>query len=119
MALREREIGWPTGAVRLDARGSSGCQSRRSCDSLAVLAAKGFHRAMVPLMRLALRMSFRRVVVLHAERVPRQGAVLLVANHPSTWTDVLLLDAVFGRRFHFLADEEQFHPWTRRVLLDL
>jgi len=119
MAQREVEIGRPTGAVRLDARGSSGCQSRRGHDSLAVLAAKGFHRGMVPLMQLALRICFRRVRVLHAERVPRQGAVLLVANHPSTWTDVLLLDAVLGRRFHFLAHGEQFHPWPRKILLDL
>ncbi len=81
--------------------------------------ANGFYRAMVPIMRLALALSFRRVRVLHDERVPRRGAVLLAANHPSTWTDVLLLDVAFGRRFHFLAQEEQFHPWPRKILLRL
>lgn len=96
-----------------------GCQSRVDHDGLAGTAVRGFHRGMVPLMRLALAVSFRRIRVRNAGRMPREGAVLLLANHPSTWTDVVLLDSLLGRRFHFLAQEEQFHPWPRGLLLRL
>ncbi len=119
MAQRGSEIGGYSNAADRAAFGSSGCQRGMERDGLAVLAARKFHQAMVPLTRLALAANFRHIHVLHAERMPREGAVLLVANHPSTWTDVVLLDAVLGRRFHFLAHEEQFHPWPRGVLLEL
>ena len=119
MAQRGSEMDRRPKMAGRDRSAPSGCQSRMKRDGLAVVGAKRFHRAMVPIMRLAVEMNFRRIRVLHAERMPREGAVLLVANHPSTWTDVVLLDAVLGRRFHFLAQEEQFHPWPRKILLKL
>jgi 1-acyl-sn-glycerol-3-phosphate acyltransferase len=97
----------------------SACHRRAGHDGLAVLVAKGVYRAVLPLMRLVLAVAFARVRVLHGERLPREGGVLLVANHPSTWTDVVLLDAALGRGFHFLAQEEQFRPWPRGILLRL
>ncbi len=85
--------------------------------AVKVQTAMGFYLAMVPVMRLALAANFRRVRALRDHTLPRVGAVLVVANHPSTWTDVLLLDAVLGRRLHFLAKDDQFWPWPRKVLL--
>ncbi|HET9950281.1 MAG TPA: 1-acyl-sn-glycerol-3-phosphate acyltransferase [Candidatus Eisenbacteria bacterium] len=60
---------------------------------------------------------FRHVTVVGRERFPRRGATLLVSNHPSTWSDVLLLYGMLGRRFHFLAEPGQFHPWPRALLI--
>lgn len=71
------------------------------------------------LMRMLVAIYFRRVRVRHAQRFPRRGAAILVANHPSTWTDVLLLDVALGRRLHFLAHQKLFRPAPRRWILRL
>jgi 1-acyl-sn-glycerol-3-phosphate acyltransferase len=75
--------------------------------------------AIRPMMQAALAVHFRAVHVTHRERFPGNGAVLVVANHPSTWADALVLDAVFGRRLHFLAESGQFRPWPRAALIRL
>jgi 1-acyl-sn-glycerol-3-phosphate acyltransferase len=71
------------------------------------------------LLRLLVAIHFRCVRVRHARRFPRFGPALLVANHPSTWTDVLLLDVALGRRLHFLARHQLFRPAPRRWILRL
>ncbi len=71
------------------------------------------------LMRAAVRVYFRRLRVRHGERFPRQGPVLLVANHPAMWTDVLVLDVALGRKLHFLAQGELFRLAARGFLLEL
>ena len=119
MPQRESEISRSSNAVGRDGLGWRDCQYGAGRDGLAGPVAWGIHRGMIPLMRLALALSFKHVRVRHGERMPRTGAILLVANHPSTWTDVVLLDSLLGRRLHFLAQDEQFHPWPRRVLLEL
>ena len=83
-----------------------------------ILIAAGF--AVVNLlMRAAVRVYFRRLRVLHRARFPRHGAVLLVANHPAMWTDVLVLDVALRRKLHFLAQGELFRPAARGLLLEL
>jgi 1-acyl-sn-glycerol-3-phosphate acyltransferase len=82
------------------------------------LIAAGF--ALVSLaMRAAVRVYFRRLHVRHLARFPRRGPVLLVANHPAMWTDVLVLDVALGRKLHFLAQGELFRPALRGLLLEL
>jgi 1-acyl-sn-glycerol-3-phosphate acyltransferase len=53
-----------------------------------------------------------------AERVPRQGSLLVVANHTSNWDPMLLAIAV-PRPLAYLAKEELFHPapwgWALRA----
>src|SRR5947209_8121995 len=85
--------------------------SRRLLPTLGERLQDALYAAIRPLMRVALAVHFRTVHVSHRERFPENGAVLLVANHPSTWADVLVLYEVFGRRFHFIAESRQFHPW--------
>ena len=71
------------------------------------------------LMEVVSRVYFHRVTTVHHERFPARGPVLVVANHPAAWTDVLVLDVALDRKLHFLAHEPLFRPWPRRMLLAL
>ena len=82
------------------------------------LAGVGF-AALSLVIRAAIRAYFGRVRVFDADRVPRRGAVLLVANHPAMWTDVLVLDVAARRKLHFLAQGQLFHPAARAAILRL
>jgi len=60
---------------------------------------------------------FRSVDVRHAERVPRQGPVLLCINHPNNLIDSLLVGAVIDRKVHYLATAALFrNPLMGRFL---
>ena len=81
-------------------------------------------RAAAPLYRFgrtvlgtAARVYFRRIEVRHAERVPRRGALLVVANHPASFTDVVVLALAIPRHLHFLAMAPIFKPWIRGLAL--
>ncbi len=71
------------------------------------------------LMEAVVRVYFRRLETISRDRFPAHGAVLVVANHPAAWTDVLVLDVAFHRELHFLAHEALFHPWIRGLFLKL
>jgi 1-acyl-sn-glycerol-3-phosphate acyltransferase len=60
---------------------------------------------------------FRRVEVRDADRLPRAGPVLIVANHPAGMTDAVVLATRFHRPVHFLAMAPLFRPWLRGVLM--
>ena len=60
------------------------------------------------LCRLALRAFFRRIEVAGAERLPAAGPVILVANHPSSLVDPMVLLAVVRRPVCFLSKEPMF-----------
>lgn len=51
---------------------------------------------------------FERVEVLHGERVPRTGPVLLCINHPNNLIDSLLVASVLARQVHYLATGSLF-----------
>src|SRR5512143_2827662 len=72
---------------------------------------------LMALMRAITLVHFRRDHVFGHERFPRRGPTLVVANHPSTWTDVVVLDVLLGRRMHYLALEELFRAWPGSMLL--
>ena len=60
---------------------------------------------------------FRSVDVRHADRVPRQGPVLLCINHPNNFIDSLLVGAVVSRKVHYLATAALFrNPIVGRFL---
>ena len=60
---------------------------------------------------------FRSVDVRHADRVPREGPVLLCINHPNNLIDSLLVGAVVERKVHYLATAALFrNPVVSRFL---
>lgn len=78
-----------------------------------------FYGVIRPLMLAALAAGFRGIRIRGGRRFPRDGPVILVANHPAAWADVVALDALLGRPLHFLAHAYQFRPWPRRVVVGM
>jgi 1-acyl-sn-glycerol-3-phosphate acyltransferase len=79
-------------------------------------------RVIVRVLRLALFVFFRRVVVVGSEHIPPEGApVLFVGNHPNSIMDpiVLLVSVVrqSGRHVRFLAKDALFRSPFMRPLL--
>ena len=65
-------------------------------------------RIIVALLRLAMRVYFRRVEVLGIERVPREAPVIFVLNHPNALVDPAFLLSLAPRRVSFLAKAPLF-----------
>ena len=60
---------------------------------------------------------FKDVSVVHAERVPPGGPVLLCINHPNNLIDSLLVSGVLSRKVHYLATAALFrNPLVARFL---
>ena len=57
---------------------------------------------------IALRLFFRRIEVVNVERVPRDGALLFVLNHPNGLVDPALVFVSLPRRVSFLAKSTLF-----------
>jgi len=56
------------------------------------------------LIRLSLRIFFRQIYIHHPERLQAQGPLLIVANHPNTFMDPLIVAALLPQKVHFLAN---------------
>ena len=65
-------------------------------------------RFVTVLLRFALRVFFSRAEVVGRERVPREGAVLFVLNHPNALVDPCFLLCFAPRRVSFLAKSPLF-----------
>ena len=60
------------------------------------------------LTRVALRIYFRAIEVTGRENVPRNGPVILAANHPQSITDALILGTATSRMVHCIAHSGLF-----------
>jgi 1-acyl-sn-glycerol-3-phosphate acyltransferase len=60
------------------------------------------------LMSLAVRVFFRRIVVEGREYLRQQGPLLVVANHPNTFMDAVLIAVHLPRPVYFLANASVF-----------
>jgi 1-acyl-sn-glycerol-3-phosphate acyltransferase len=65
----------------------------------------------------SMRAYFRRIEVRNPERLPLNGPLLVVANHPAALTDAFVLGTQLARRVHFLAMSPLFKPWIRGVVM--
>lgn len=68
-------------------------------------------------VRLALRIFCTNTTVRDRESLAIAGPVLLVANHPNSFLDAIVIGAQFNRPVHFLARGDAFHkPWHNTLL---
>lgn len=68
-------------------------------------------------VRLALRIFCTQTRVTGRESLSQTGPVLLVANHPNSFLDAIVIGAAFDRPVHFLARGDAFHkPWHNSLL---
>ena len=69
------------------------------------------------LVRLLLRFYFRRIERFHAERVPAEGPVLFVSNHPGSVTDAFIVGTSVPRQVHFIGTVQLFKAaWVAKLL---
>ncbi|MFK7910219.1 MAG: MFS transporter [Akkermansiaceae bacterium] len=74
-------------------------------------AAKILPQHFIRLLVLGMFKIFYRIKVLHAERVPKEGGVLLTPNHVS-YIDAFILSTACPRKIRFLMFDEYFkHRW--------
>src|SRR3982750_907427 len=65
-------------------------------------------QAIHAIISIALRLFFRRIEVVGVERVPREGPLLFVLNHPNGLVDPALVFVSLPRRVSFLAKSTLF-----------
>jgi len=65
-------------------------------------------RIICPVLKLALRIFFRRIEVGGLERVPKKSPVIFVLNHPNALVDPVFLLCLVPRRVSFLAKAPLF-----------
>ena len=69
------------------------------------------------IVRPLVRLYFSRVEVAGARNLPREGPVILAANHPQSITDALVLGAASHRILHFIAHSGLFRNPVKRWFL--
>lgn len=60
------------------------------------------------IVKVALRIFFRKVIIHKAIELPTEGPLLIVGNHPNTFMDPLILATLFRQRVGFLGNASIF-----------
>lgn len=75
------------------------------------------YAAVRPLATIGLRYYFRRIDLAQLERIPQDAAVILAANHPTTFIEPCILACFQNRPLQFLARGDFFRsPFFARLL---
>lgn len=67
-------------------------------------------------MRITTRIFFRSIVIRNQELVPKDGPLMVLANHPSTFMDPIVVATILNRKVYFLAKGELFKTKFTRWL---
>ena len=59
-------------------------------------------------MRTTVRIFFRSIIIRNQESIPEKGPLLVLANHPSTFLDPIVIASLLDRKVFFLAKGELF-----------
>jgi 1-acyl-sn-glycerol-3-phosphate acyltransferase len=72
----------------------------------------------VRLIRTGLSIFFQKIEVRHGENIPRQGPLIIAANHPNSTMDALLMSSVTKRMIHHIGHaglfRHRFKAWLLR-----
>lgn len=60
------------------------------------------------LMRITVRVFFRSITIRNKNLIPEKGPVMVLANHPSTFMDPIVIASLLDRKVFFLAKGELF-----------
>jgi len=69
------------------------------------------------LSTISIRSFFNRVTVWHEDRIPKDGPLIFVCNHPNTMMDPLVVGVSCKRELHFFAKSTLFNHWLKRFFL--
>jgi 1-acyl-sn-glycerol-3-phosphate acyltransferase len=76
-----------------------------------------FYSLIKMMVRLALDIFCRKMVIKGRAPLSMKGPVLVVANHPNSFLDAIIIGSLFNRPVHFLARGDAFHkPWHAGML---
>jgi len=76
-----------------------------------------FYQFLKLLIRLGLKIFCRRIELRQAGQLKQPGPLLVIANHPNSFLDAVIIAASFRHPVHFLARGDAFHkPWHNRLL---
>lgn len=77
----------------------------------------------VSVIRMAVHIYFRKINVIANENLPKKGAAVFIANHPSALLDPLVIAIIAGRPLHFIAAAEylgnKFTTWLFQKQLNM
>ncbi len=76
-----------------------------------------FYRFMQRLLRLALRVYFRKIYLAGMEYIAVDKPVILACNHPNSFLDAVLLAVLVQEPIHFLARSDVFNTPLKKWLL--
>lgn len=69
------------------------------------------------IVTIAVRIFFRTLHVKNADLVPDNGPLIIVANHPSTFMDPMVIGSYIKQPLHFISKGSLFTGWFVRMLL--
>lgn len=70
------------------------------------------------IIRIALKIFYRKITIHGGERVPTKGPMIIVGNHPNTFMDPILVGyTVLPHHVHFLANGSIFKTRIARMVL--
>lgn len=68
-------------------------------------------------MQITSRIFFRSIVIRNRQVIPDKGPLMVLANHPSTFMDPIVIATIIKRKVYFLAKGELFKTRFTRWLL--
>lgn len=72
-----------------------------------------------PFIRIALSFFCRKIYIQHRNNLQLKGPILIVANHPNSFLDAIIIGAFFKKPIHFLARGDAFKKNHHRFFLRL
>ncbi|TAH08471.1 MAG: hypothetical protein EAZ12_07615 [Sphingobacteriia bacterium] len=71
------------------------------------------------LIRAALFIFCKKIAVLNRPQFSQKGPLLVVANHPNSFLDAIIIGSIFRENVHFLARGDAFRDKKHRFLLKM
>ena len=76
-----------------------------------------FYNSLKAYFNFGLHLFFKKIKIVGKENIPKQGAVIFVANHQNALIDALLIGTQNGRRTYFVARADVFkRPLFKKIL---